>query len=140
MIPDRAPVVQAERGARAGWLWGCAVVACVVMSCDRGASGPPREPAASASAPAASASAPAPSSAPRTGAPMNKLPESIGEAEMLPDGTIKVQLRAEDPESGAIGDALLVYPPNHPQYEMVKKHLDPIRPGEHKFVPPFPDH
>jgi hypothetical protein len=65
-------------------------------------------------------------------------PESIGSAEMLADGTIKLMLRAEG-SNGALGDSLFVYPPSHPQYEMIKKHLDPIRPGEHKQVPPFPD-
>ena len=55
---------------------------------------------------------------------------------MLPDGTIKLMLRAEGP--GAMGDALLVYPPSHPQYPMIEKHLDPIRPGDHKPVPPLP--
>ncbi len=68
---------------------------------------------------------------------MDPLPESIGEAEMLPDGTIKLMLRATGP-MGAMGDGLLVYPPSHPQYDKVKKHLDPIRPGDHTPVPPFP--
>ena len=64
-------------------------------------------------------------------------PEFIGTASMWPDGTIQLQLRAED-GSGTVGDALLTYPKNHPQYQMILDHLGGLRPGEQKPVKPFP--
>jgi hypothetical protein len=63
---------------------------------------------------------------------------SIGSARMKPDGTIVLQLRATDPASGAIGDAQFEYPPGHPHYEEVLKHIGGLKPGEEKPVPPWP--
>lgn len=63
---------------------------------------------------------------------------SIGAATMQPDGTILLQLRAEGPD-GLEGDALLTYPPTHPDYESVLKHLGGLAPGQSKPVPPWPD-
>jgi hypothetical protein len=60
---------------------------------------------------------------------------SIGEATMDPDGTIILHLRAASPT--AVGDALLRYPPDHPQYKSILAHLGGLAPGEHKPVPPF---
>ncbi len=57
---------------------------------------------------------------------------------MAADGTISLQLRAEGP-GGAVGDALLVYPPSHPQYREILAHLGGLSPGESKPVPPWPD-
>jgi hypothetical protein len=65
------------------------------------------------------------------------LPASIGAATMLPDGTIKLQLRAEGP-GGTVGDALLTYPPSDKDYAKILKHLGGLKPGESKPVPPFP--
>jgi hypothetical protein len=64
---------------------------------------------------------------------------SVGVAEMLADGTIKLTLRAEGP-GGAVGDALRVIPPTDPEYASIKKHLDPIGPGDRKPVAPFQEH
>ena len=63
---------------------------------------------------------------------------SIGSARMKPDGTIVLQLRATDPASGAMGDAQFEYPPGHPQYQEVLKHIGGLKPGEDKLVPPWP--
>jgi hypothetical protein len=63
---------------------------------------------------------------------------SIGSARMKPDGTIVLQLRATDPASGATGDAQFEYPPGHPQYKEVLKHIGGLKPGEEKPVPPWP--
>ena len=63
--------------------------------------------------------------------------QSIGVATMDPDGTIVLQLRAEGP-GGAIGDALLRYPPSHEEYKEVLTHLGGLKPGESKPVPPWP--
>lgn len=65
-------------------------------------------------------------------------PASIGSATLEKDGTIVLQLRAES-EDGAVGDALLRYPKDHPKYEEILRHLGGLRPGETKPVPPFPD-
>ncbi len=63
---------------------------------------------------------------------------SIGEARMEQDGTVVLQLRAESAD-GAIGDALLRYPPNHPKYKSILQHLGGLRKGESKPVPPWPE-
>jgi hypothetical protein len=60
---------------------------------------------------------------------------SIGQATMEPDATIILRLRAASPT--AIGDALLRYPPDHPQYKSILDHLGGLTPGESKPVPPF---
>lgn len=65
-------------------------------------------------------------------------PAAIGTATMAPDGTITLQLRAELP-GGGIGEGVLVYPPNHPQYREILAHIGGLRPGETKPVPPWPD-
>ena len=64
---------------------------------------------------------------------------TIGTASMKKDGTIILDLRAEDEASGAIGDARLVYPVDHPNYESIRKHLPGLKPGKDVSVPPFPD-
>jgi hypothetical protein len=61
---------------------------------------------------------------------------SIGTATMEPDGTIVLQLNAQGP-GGSIGDALLRYPPDHPQYHSVLDHLGGLHHGETKPVPPW---
>jgi hypothetical protein len=63
---------------------------------------------------------------------------SIGVARMRPDGTIELHLRAAGP-SGIVGHGLFEYPPMHPQYADVLKHLGGLRPGEVKNVPPWPE-
>jgi hypothetical protein len=65
--------------------------------------------------------------------------DSIGIATMLQDGTIVLHLRAED-KNGTLGDAQLIYPPSHSQYEAILSHLGGLKPGESKSVPPWPDH
>jgi hypothetical protein len=63
-------------------------------------------------------------------------PRSIGAATMRADGTIEMQLRAEGP-GGIVGDALFVYPPDHPQYADMLAHVGGLQPGESKPVPPW---
>ncbi len=63
-------------------------------------------------------------------------PASIGVATMERGGTIILQLQAND---GIHGHARLVYPPTHPEYADILKHLDGLKPGESKPVPPWPD-
>jgi hypothetical protein len=92
----------------------------------------PGERAASASATATSKPAVI-----ATGEPENAR-ASIGVATMEADGTIVLQLRAEGP-GGAVGEGLIRYAKDDPQYEDVLKHLGALKPGESKPVPPWPD-
>jgi hypothetical protein len=64
--------------------------------------------------------------------------DSIGVATMSADGVIRLQLRAEGP-NGEIGDALLIYAPDNPDYAEVITHLGGLAPGETKPVPPWPE-
>ena len=61
----------------------------------------------------------------------------IGMATIDENGTISLTLRAED-DSGAHGNALLVYPKEHKDYEMVKQHVGQIDVGQQKLIGPFP--
>jgi len=72
----------------------------------------------------------------RKGKPIEQA--SLGSATMEEDGTIVLQLRAEGPE-GRIGDGLLRYPPDHPQYQEILRHLGGLKKGETKPVPPWPE-
>lgn len=62
--------------------------------------------------------------------------ETIGVAKMETDGTIVMDLRATGP--GMTGDARIVYPKDHKDYQMIIDHLGGLAPGETKPVPPFP--
>jgi hypothetical protein len=62
--------------------------------------------------------------------------QPIGVVKMRPDGVIEMQLRAEH---GSIrGDAFFIFPPDHPRYEEIKSHVEGLKPGEEKSVPPWP--
>lgn len=63
-------------------------------------------------------------------------PESVGSAVMLADGTLRLSLRAVSPR-GAIGEALMVVPPDDARYAGLVAHLGGIQPGESKPIPPF---
>ncbi|MBF0105538.1 MAG: hypothetical protein HQM16_09465 [Deltaproteobacteria bacterium] len=64
--------------------------------------------------------------------------KAIGTARMETDGTIVLQLRAEG-VAGALGDAIFRYPPSHPEYKKLLKHVGGLKPGEEKPVPPWPE-
>ena len=66
------------------------------------------------------------------------VPDSIGQANMLPDRTIVLTLRAEGP-GGIVGHGQLRYPTSHPRYREVLDHLGGLEPGQTKPVPPWPD-
>ena len=61
---------------------------------------------------------------------------SIGSAQMLPDGTLVLDLRAEG-AGGKVGDSRLTYAKDHPNYSEVLAHLGGMKPGEVKPVPPW---
>lgn len=73
-----------------------------------------------------------------TGPAQRQEPRSIGVASMLPDGTILLELRAEG-AGGLRGEGRFRYPPGHPRYQAVLRHLGGLRPGEAKPVPPWDD-
>ncbi|MFO0616363.1 MAG: hypothetical protein U0414_27475 [Polyangiaceae bacterium] len=58
--------------------------------------------------------------------------EAIGQARMLPDGTIVLDLFRPAP-------AQRKYAPGDPKYASVLDHVGPIAPGESKLVMPWPD-
>ena len=62
---------------------------------------------------------------------------SIGSAKMLADGTIVMMLRAES-DSGVVGGGFFRYPPDHPKYNAILRHLGGLKKGEEKPVPPWP--
>lgn len=64
-------------------------------------------------------------------------PQSIGVAWLESDGTLVMQLRAEQPGK-AQGDALLRYPPADPQYHRMLEHVGDLKPGQTNPVPPWP--
>ena len=63
-------------------------------------------------------------------------PTIVGTATMLPDRTIVLDLRTN--EGGTFGMAQFRYPPSHPQYAMIDRHIGGIAPGQSKPVPAFP--
>ncbi len=96
-----------------------AVIALLIGACSQ----PAKEPATGTPPPASTPAA-------------QKETRSIGSATMTADGTLKLMLRAEG--GGAVGDALLVYPKGHKEYDNILRHLGGLKPGETKPVPPFP--
>ena len=62
--------------------------------------------------------------------------EAIGQAFMLEDGTIILTLSARE-ENGTRGDARLVYPKGHKEYNRILSHLGGIEAGQTKPVPPW---
>ena len=71
---------------------------------------------------------------------MEGKPQSIGMATMKQNGTIVLQLRAEDGGGTAVGDVLIEYAPTHPDYQSIVSHLGGIELGQSKPVRPWPDH
>jgi hypothetical protein len=65
----------------------------------------------------------------------------IGECWMEADGTIRMFLRAEShTKSGTIvGHTVQEYRPGDPNYRMILDHVGPMRPGDRKPVPAWPD-
>lgn len=63
--------------------------------------------------------------------------DSIGSATMTDDGTLILDLRAEDPD-GTVGHARFVYGKDDSDYADVLKHLGPMQPGDTCSVPPWP--
>jgi len=72
----------------------------------------------------------------------NQADDFIGFASMETDGTLILQLYAYfDDNDKTKGHALSYfrYPPTHPQYEAILRHVGPIKPGDEKPVRPWPE-
>lgn len=65
-------------------------------------------------------------------------PAPIGSAHREPDGTLVLWLRAESEDGSVVGHGELRYPPSHPDYDRVLRHLGSIPPGGAVLVRPFP--
>lgn len=65
--------------------------------------------------------------------------DSIGTAYMRNDRVIILDLRAEDPYEGIHGHGEAIYPPGHPSYKDILRHLGGLTPGETKPVSPWLD-
>lgn len=65
----------------------------------------------------------------------------IGECWMEADGTIRMFLRAETQTGGGriVGHTIEEYRPDDPKYEEILKHVGPMRPGDRRPVPAWPD-
>jgi len=66
------------------------------------------------------------------------LPESIGVATMEADGTLVLRVHAYGP-GGVHGEGQLRYATSHPKYREILAHVGPLKPGEFRSVPPWPD-
>ncbi len=70
------------------------------------------------------------------GAPLAQA--SIGTATLQQDGTLVLRLRAQGPGSEH-GDAVLRYPPGHPDRDALIRHVGGLQSGETKPFPPMAD-
>lgn len=65
----------------------------------------------------------------------------IGDCKMEADGTIRMFLRAETQTGGGriVGHVMQEYRPGDRQYEEILEHVGPMRPGDRRPVPAWPD-
>lgn len=110
------------------------VVALLAVACT--SSSAPPQPAAKASAAPADAAVTMAAPDAAAAAPTPAAQETIGVATMEKDGTIVMDLRATGP--GVTGDARILYPKDHKDYQKILDHLGGLAPGQTKPVPPFP--
>ena len=64
--------------------------------------------------------------------------DCIGFVNMEADGTLVLNLNAAL-DGKAVGHGYFRYPPGHPEYEEVLRHVGPIKPGASKPVRPWPE-
>jgi len=65
--------------------------------------------------------------------------KSMGVATMAADGTITLRLRATNASDASVGEGVLIYKKDNPQYNDILKHLGGLKPGEAKNVASWPD-
>jgi hypothetical protein len=63
----------------------------------------------------------------------------IGFANMEADGTLILRLNAYLDDGETVGRGYFRYPPDHPEYGVILRHVGPIKPGEEKPVRPWPE-
>jgi hypothetical protein len=61
--------------------------------------------------------------------------DSVGMVKMSADGTIALRIRSLWYQP--VGEHRFVYAPGDPQYDVIKRHLGGITPGQSKPVPPL---
>jgi len=88
--------------------------------------------------PCQAAENPAINARPESAPAMEQTTETIGSAKMEADGTLVLQLMARSDDGTIIGDGLLRYPPGHPDYDSILRHVGPLKPGEECLVRPWP--
>lgn len=66
------------------------------------------------------------------------VPDNIGTATMEKNGTLVLSLIYWFPDGGHTSPARFDYPPRHPEYKKVLRHIGGIKPGEIKGVKPWP--
>lgn len=64
-------------------------------------------------------------------------PDSIGVASVYDDGTIRLKLKAQS--GTAFKETAYLFPPEHPQYQIVADHVGRLTPGIWTPVPPWPE-
>jgi hypothetical protein len=70
------------------------------------------------------------------GATSRAEPATIGEARMLADGTLVLDLESGE-QRDVIGAGSFRYPTVHPQYEEILAHVGPMQPGQRRPVRAF---
>ena len=65
------------------------------------------------------------------------LPESIGTAQLLDDGSLLLRLRAV--RGTTVGEGYVTVTPSDPHYDEIRRHIGELAPGEVKLVRPWPD-
>jgi multidrug efflux pump subunit AcrA (membrane-fusion protein) len=65
-------------------------------------------------------------------------PAVVGEAKMLPDGSLSVKLRPEGAPPGG-QTRTVVFKPENPRYKEILAHVGDMKPGERKPLAPWPN-
>jgi hypothetical protein len=63
-------------------------------------------------------------------------PAVIGEATMLPDGSLSVKIKSDGPPQRGEGGAI-VFKPDNPRYKEILAHVGDMKPGERKPIAPW---
>lgn len=67
-----------------------------------------------------------------------EMPENVGMAEMLDDGTIHLHMRTAE-RNGTVGEALMIVKQDDPRYAEMLAHVPGLEPGGAQPLRPFPE-
>ncbi len=109
----------------------------VLAGCGAADHGPVPTPQQPQPNPEAATLAPAPAPPPAPAPAPADAAAAIGVATMRDDGTIVLRLRAGG-AGGINGEAVLTYPPDHSNYDEIRRHVGSLLPGETVPVAPWP--